>query len=229
VPDSKPITQSSDPRDLDPGKKTGGALQNRPENSNQKASDFLRTVRLHRLRRQFVHVGRQLNPKFSKSALVRYGRENKPGMPLVGPIVPGLVQKIEDSAGMIDEPENVQVVLLVTPVVFATAIELIVLASASSIPRLLRFWTSVLCDLVILSSLCWPDSRSWSQHERRAGRPAHELTFINYPNRSSGTFCNVPSADSSALFRSARQPFNAASIFRCSGGSSFGSTLNSSK
>jgi hypothetical protein len=52
-------------------------------------------------------------------------------MPLVGPIVPGLVQKIEDSAGMIDEPENVQVVLLVTPVVFATAIELIVLASAS--------------------------------------------------------------------------------------------------
>ncbi len=40
-----------------------------------------------------------------------------------------------------------QFVLLVTPVVFATAFELILLASASSIPRLLRFWASVLCDL----------------------------------------------------------------------------------
>src|SRR3984893_9705321 len=101
-------------------------------------------------------------------------------MPLVGPIVPGSVQKIEDSAGMIDEPENVQVVLLVTPVVFATAIELIVLASASSIPRLLKFWISVLCDLVMLSSLCWPDSRSWSQHERRVGSPAHSRPWLNH-------------------------------------------------
>src|SRR5437016_5541597 len=40
VPNSKPITQCFDPRDLDPGKKTGGGLQNRPDNFDQKASDF---------------------------------------------------------------------------------------------------------------------------------------------------------------------------------------------
>jgi hypothetical protein len=42
VPNSKPITQSSDPRDLDPGKKTAGGLKNGPGNSDQKASDFFR-------------------------------------------------------------------------------------------------------------------------------------------------------------------------------------------